>query len=90
LKAPKEMFDSLKRLYERNNTSRKLTLRHQLKKVMMNKSDTVSTYFMRISQIKDQLEAIVDSMDDEEIVTTTLNGFPYSWAAFVQGHLRKK
>jgi hypothetical protein len=85
LKTPKEMFDALSRLYESKNTSRKLTLRHQLRNVMMNKSDTVSTYFMRISQIKDQLAAIGDSVDDAELVTTTLNGFPSSWDAFVQG-----
>jgi hypothetical protein len=85
LKTPKEMFDALTRLYESKNTSRKLTLRHQLRNVMMNKSDTISTYFMRISQIKDQLAAIGDSVDDAELVTTTLNGFPSSWDAFVQG-----
>ena len=51
----------------------------------MNKSDTVSTYFMKISQIKDQLAVIGDSVDDVELMTTTLNGFPSSWDAFVQG-----
>jgi hypothetical protein len=85
LKTPKEMFDSLTRLYERKNTSRKLTLRNQLKNMMMNKSDTISTYFMRISQIKDKLATIGDSVDDAELVTTTLNGFPSSWYTFVQG-----
>jgi hypothetical protein len=40
---------------------------------------------MRILQIKDQLAAIGDSVDDAELVTTTLNGFPSSWDAFVQG-----
>jgi hypothetical protein len=30
LKTPKEMFDALTKLYESKNTSRKLTLRHQL------------------------------------------------------------
>ena len=49
LKTPKEMCDSLTRLYEIKNTSGKLILRHQLINVMMNKSDTISTYFMRIS-----------------------------------------
>jgi hypothetical protein len=49
LKTPKEMFDALSILYERKNTRRKLTLRHQLRNMMMNKSDTISTYFMRIS-----------------------------------------
>jgi hypothetical protein len=64
---------------------RKLTLRHQLRNVTMNKSETVSNYFMRISQIKDQLAAIGDAVEDVELVTTTLNGFPSSWDPFVQG-----
>jgi hypothetical protein len=51
----------------------------------MNKSEIVSNYFMRILQIKDQLAAIGDSVDDAELVTTTLNGFPSSWDPFVQG-----
>jgi hypothetical protein len=85
LKTPKEMFDALTRLYESKNTSRKLTLRHQLKNVTMNKSETIVNYFMRISQIKDQLAAIGDPVEDIELVTTTLNGFPSSWDPFVQG-----
>jgi hypothetical protein len=85
LKTPEEMFGALTRLYESKNTSKNLTLGNQLKNVMMNKSYTVSTYFMRISQIKNKLEAIGYSMDDAELVTTTLNGFPSSWDAFVQG-----
>jgi hypothetical protein len=32
-----------------------------------------------------QLAGIVDSLDDVELVTTTLNGFTSSWDAFVQG-----
>ena len=79
LKTPKEMFDALTRLYESKNTNRKLTLRHQLRNVTMNKSETVANYFMRISQIKDHLVAIGYSVDDTELVTTTLNGFPSSW-----------
>jgi hypothetical protein len=51
----------------------------------MNKSETVSNYFMRISQIKDHLATIGESVDEEEIVTTTLNVFPSSWDPFVQG-----
>jgi hypothetical protein len=54
LKTLKEMFDALTRLYESKNTSQKLTLRYQLRNVTMNKSEIVSNYFMRISQIKDQ------------------------------------
>jgi len=84
-KIPKEMLVSLTRLYESKNTSWKPTLKHQLKNVMMNKSEIVSNYFMIISRIKDQLKTIGDSVDDVEIVTTTVNRFPSSWDPFVQG-----
>ena len=33
LKTPKEMFDSLTKLFERNNINQKMTLRKQLKNV---------------------------------------------------------
>jgi hypothetical protein len=78
------MFDVLTILYESKNTSRNLTLRYHLINVMMNKSEIVSNYFMRISQIKDQLVAFEDSIDNAELMTTTLNGFPSSWDPFVQ------
>jgi hypothetical protein len=84
------MFDSLTKLYESKYTSQKLTLRHQLRNVTMNKSETVSNYFMRILQIKYQLAAIGDSKDDVELATTTLNGFPSSWNPFVQGICARK
>jgi hypothetical protein len=51
----------------------------------MNKSKIMVNYFMNISQIKDQLEAIGDPVEYIELVTTTLNGFPPSWDLFFQG-----
>jgi hypothetical protein len=85
LKTPKEMFDALTIIYESKNTSRKLTLRNHIRNVTMNKLEIVANYFMRISQIKDQLVAIGDPLDDVELMTTTLNGFPSSLDPFVQG-----
>jgi hypothetical protein len=51
----------------------------------MNKSETITNFFTRISQIKDQLVAIGDLVEDDELVITTLNGFPPPWDPFVQG-----
>jgi len=62
-----------------------MTLRNQLKVTKMSKSDTTTTYFMKTSQIKDQLAAINEHIDDSELTTLTLNGFPDSWRPFVQG-----
>jgi hypothetical protein len=59
----REMIDALTRLYKSKNTSQKLTLRHQLRNVTMNKSKTIAN-FTRISQIKDHLGAIGDLVED--------------------------
>ena len=42
-------------------------------------------YFTRVAQIKDQLEAIGDMVEEVEVVMTTLNGLPRYWEAFIQG-----
>jgi hypothetical protein len=84
LKIAKEMYDALVGLFESKNTSRKLALRNQLRCITMTMSDSVATYFMKVSQLKNQLQAIGDTIDDAELVTITLNGLPSSWEPFVQ------
>jgi hypothetical protein len=79
------MYDALVGLYQSGNTNRKLILRHKLRSVEMSKSDTVASYLMRITQIRDQLVAIGEAVDDTELVNVALNGFPGSWEPFVQG-----
>jgi hypothetical protein len=73
-KTPKEMFDALTRLYEGKNINRKMNLRTQLKSTRMQKGETIQEYFSRISQFKEQLEAIGDTLDEDELIMTTLNG----------------
>ena len=53
LRTPKEMFDAFSRLYEGKNINRKMTLRTQLKNVKMQDSESIQSYFTRISQIKE-------------------------------------
>ena len=50
---PKEMFDSLTKLFEGKNTNRKMTLRKQLKNVKIHNAETIQSYFTRVSQIKE-------------------------------------
>jgi hypothetical protein len=47
------MYDVLKNMFERNNTNRSLTLKHQLQNIKMMKDDTITTLFMKILEIKD-------------------------------------
>jgi hypothetical protein len=77
-KTTKEMYEALVGLYQSGNASQKLILRHQLRYVEMSSSNTVASYLMRITQIRDQLVAIGEAVDDTELVNVALNGFPGS------------
>ena len=79
------MFDTMTILYKGNNINRNITLRNQLKNVKIQNSETILSYFTRVSQIKEQLEAIEENVEEGEIVMTTLNGLPRSWDSFIQG-----
>jgi hypothetical protein len=80
----KEMFDSLTRLYEGKNINWKMNLITQLKNTKMEKGETIHEYFSRVSQFKEQLEAIGDTLDEYEFIMKTLNGLTIPWDAFIQ------
>ena len=46
-------------------------------------TDTVASYLMRITQIRDQLVTIGEVVDDTKLVNVALNGFLESWEPFV-------
>jgi uncharacterized phage infection (PIP) family protein YhgE len=77
-KTPKEMFDALSKLYEGKNINRKMNLITQLKNTKMQKGEMIQEYFSRISEIKEQLKAIEDTIDEDEFVITALNGLTRS------------
>jgi hypothetical protein len=83
-KTPKEMFDALNKLYEGKNINQKMNLRIQLKNTRMQKEESIQEYFSRISQFKEQLETIGDTIDEDELIMTTLNGLTRPWDAFIQ------
>ena len=61
---PKEMFDALSNLFEGRNINKNMTLRNQLKGVKSQKLKTMHSYFTRVYQIKEKLEAIRDMVED--------------------------
>ncbi|XP_057870681.2 uncharacterized protein LOC131077246 [Cryptomeria japonica] len=83
-KLAKEMFDTLKGVYEINNTIKALALRQQLRHVKMDKEDSVISFFMKIANLRDQLSAIGDIITDRDLVMLALNGLPQSWDPFIQ------
>ena len=73
------------KIFEGKNINRKMTLRNQLKNVKIQNAETVQSYFTRVSQIKENLEAVEEEVENAEVLITTLNGLPGSWDSFIQG-----
>ena len=56
-----------------------------MKGVKIQKEMTMQSYLSRVSQIKEQLEAIGDMVEEAEFVVNTLNGIPRYWEYFIRG-----
>ena len=50
-----------------------MTLRNQLKNVKIQNAETIQSYFTRVYQIKEQLEAVDEEVENAEIVTRGLH-----------------
>ena len=57
-KTPKEVFDTLTKMFEGKNINQKMALRNQQKNVKIQNSETIQSYFTRVAQIKEQLEVV--------------------------------
>ena len=77
------MYYALSIMCEGKNINGKMNLRTQSKGTKMSKGKSVQDYFTRISQIKEKLSAIGDTLDEDELVMTTLNGLTRPWESFI-------
>jgi hypothetical protein len=66
------------------NVSRKMLLKNKLNTTRMSKTDTVTSYLMKIAELRDQIAAVGDTVEDNELVQISLNGFSPPWHNFVQ------
>jgi hypothetical protein len=70
-------------MFECDNNLRDFTLKRQLQSTKMMKEDTVALFFMKLPEIKEQLETIGEIMSDRELILTTLQNIPNSWEPFI-------
>jgi len=52
--------------------------------------ESIQSYFTRVSQIKEQLEAVDEEVENAEIVMNTLNGLLRAWDSFIEGISARK
>jgi putative lipoic acid-binding regulatory protein len=82
LDSSKEMYDALTKLFSVKNIGQVMSLKNELHDMKMNDDDNITSYFVRISQLRDQLQAIVEIISEKELVNIVLNVLPKAWDAF--------
>jgi hypothetical protein len=83
LDSSKKMYNALTNLFSVRNIGQVMSLKNELCDMKMNDDDSITSYFVRISQLRDQLQAIEEIISEKELVNIVLNGFPKTWDAFV-------
>jgi hypothetical protein len=82
LDSSKKMCDALTNLFSVRNIGQVMSLKNELCDMKMNDDDSITSYFVRISQLRDQLQAIEEITSEKELVNIVLNGLPKTWDAF--------
>jgi hypothetical protein len=67
-----------------------MSLKNELRDMKMNDDDNIISYFVRISQLRDQLQAIEEIISEKELVNIVLNGLPKTWDAFASSMNTRK
>jgi hypothetical protein len=61
------MHVSLVSLYQSENISRGMLLKKKLTSTRMGKIDTIASYLMKITELRDQLVAVGDNVEENEL-----------------------
>ena len=88
---PFAMWKDLTYLFQSSNDHRKLALKDKLRKIKMEKDDTILVYLTKFVQCRDELGSVGVRVFDDDLVSLALLGLPKSWQCyqdFVNG--RKK
>ena len=79
----KEIYDKLVELYSVSTAGEVISLRQELYKLKMSREDGIASYFMRIFEIRDQLQELGEVMYNSEMTSVVLNALPEEWGNFI-------
>ena len=79
---PYAMWKALTDLFQRSSDHRKLELKDKLRKIKMEKGDTISKYLTKFFQFLDELGSIEITLMDDDLVSLALLGLPKSWHSY--------
>jgi len=78
LNTSKEIYDRLVSLFKVNDANQVLFLR-KLKEIKKGKDESMQAYFLRITEIKNDLLSIREIITDREMALMTLGGKKLTW-----------
>jgi hypothetical protein len=76
---PHEMWKTLTDLLQNNNDHRKLALKDKLRKIKMEKGDSIPKYLTKFVQCRDELGSAGIIVSDDDLVILALVGLPKNW-----------
>lgn len=77
------MLKALEDAFVINNIGRTLALKRQMNHISMNKGASINAFFMRITELRDQLSSVGYEVDIKELSLIALGDLPNSWESFV-------
>jgi hypothetical protein len=86
----KNMYDALTNLFSVRNIEQIMSLKNKLHDMKMNDDDSITSYFVRISQLIYQIQAIEEITSKKELVNIVLNDLPKTWDAFSASMNKRK
>jgi hypothetical protein len=72
----KALWDTLAATFSRQNHTRRLTLRRELTSMKKQQSETMSMYFARAQQLREDLQGADQDIGEDEVVCAVLSGLP--------------
>ena len=79
---PYAMWKALTDLFQSSSNHRKLALKDKLRKIKMEKGDTIPKYLTKFVQCQDELGSIRITIFDYDLVSLALLGLPKSWHSY--------
>ena len=76
------MWNALKNMFQSSSDHRKLALKDKLRKIKMEKGDTILKYLTKFIQCRDELGSVEIIVVDDDLVSLALLGLPKSWHSY--------
>jgi hypothetical protein len=79
---PYAMWNNLTDLFQNSSDHRKLVLKDKLRKIKMEKGDSIPKYLTKFVQCQDELGSVGIIVVDDDLVSLDLLGLPKNWHSY--------